>query len=368
MRASAQRITPSRRRLARRMPQTALPVLLGLLVGLLALLPLSSVPLSSVTPDGSHQLSYPNRMSYVVVPHPDDEMQAWSLIENSPDNYKVFMVMTRGEQTAYCVSVGHDAGTGEAPPSPWPSGKWTPSCEQARQNSLLDFLEGMGKTDDSLPTQYVRLGNKGPFSGPFNGSFRGSFNTDESSLGRSSTDDNTICRYDSGGCISDLTADVWTSPLAAIVWFNLGDGDLTKEEVTWAIRVVRDNRAALGINNTLPNHNLIGASFWNESHPDCFVYAHEDHRAVHEALWHVDFNVGYQIVASCESDPDVSHTEWVTYRHFDDAFGTSGSKRIGEHVVHYGWLMSDDPGYWRGDYDGQNELFGRQQEFWVRFS
>lgn len=151
------------------------------------------------------------------------------------------------------------------------------------------------------------------------------------------------------------------------MWFNLGDGDLTKDEAAWAIKVVRDNRALLGINSTLRNHNLIGASYWNESYAGCFIYPHSDHRAVHEALWDIDFNVGYQAVASCASDPDVSRTEWVTYRHFDDAFDTSGSTRLGEHVVHYGWLLSGNPGYWRGDYSGQSELFHRQQEFWVRF-
>ncbi|MCS5713218.1 hypothetical protein NVV95_01490 [Herbiconiux sp. CPCC 205716] len=34
----------------------------------------------------------------VVVPHPDDEFQAWSLL----DGYTVFVVLTRGEQTQYC--------------------------------------------------------------------------------------------------------------------------------------------------------------------------------------------------------------------------------------------------------------------------
>ena len=135
----------------------------------------------------------PNKMSYIVVPHPDDEMQAWSLIEDSPDNYQVFIVMTRGEQTSYCSSPGHDAGTGEAAPDPWPTGKWTSTCEEARESSFLDFLEGMGATDDGLPTDYTYRGKKGPFGA-------GGI---------------TICRYDSGGCISDRTADVWTSALAS---------------------------------------------------------------------------------------------------------------------------------------------------------
>lgn len=38
-----------------------------------------------------------------------------------------------------------------------------------------------------------------------------------------------------------------------------------------------------------------------------------------------------------------------------------------KHVVFYGWLQSDDPGYWRGDYDGRDELFHRSQSFWVQY-
>ena len=65
----------------------------------------------------------------VAVPHPDDEIHAWSLIEDTPDTYGVFIVMTKGEQTLNCATPGFDEGTGEAPPSPWLTGKWTASCE-----------------------------------------------------------------------------------------------------------------------------------------------------------------------------------------------------------------------------------------------
>ena len=57
----------------------------------------------------------PDKVSYIVVPHPDDEMQAWSLIENTPDIYEVYIVMTRGEQSFYCGLAGmgrrHRGGT-----------------------------------------------------------------------------------------------------------------------------------------------------------------------------------------------------------------------------------------------------------------
>ena len=294
---------------------------------------------------GSACASSPDKLSYIAVPHPDDEMQAWSLIQDSPDIYKVFIVMTKGEQTGFCDSPGFDEGTGEAPPFPWPRGKWTPSCEAARQNSFFDFMTGMASRDNGLPSSFAFEGVKGPFD----------------SLGHA------ICRHDEGGCISDLTAEVWTSSAAAVVWFNLGDGDLTTEEVEWAIATVRDNRSALGIDSSLPDHNLIGASFWNIGHRDCFIYEHDDHYAVQEALWRTDFGVGHQLGASCQSDPDVSRDEQVSQRLFDAAFETAEWVRVGQHVVHYGWLWSDHPGYWAGDYTGQDELFHRRQWFWVQY-
>ncbi|WP_420442802.1 hypothetical protein [Candidatus Poriferisodalis sp.] len=287
-----------------------------------------------------------DEMSYIVVPHPDDEMQAWSLIEDSPDAYKVFIMLTIGEQTAYCASPGYDEGTGEASPSPWPAGKWTSSCESARQNSFFDFIAAMADSDDGLPSSFTFEGVKGPFD----------------SLGY------TICRHDAEGCVSDRTAKVWISEVAAVVWFNLGDGDLTDEEVEWAVKTVRDNRSTLGINKSLPNGSLIGASYWNSSYSGCFVYTHDDHLAVYEALWDTDFDIGYQAAASCDSDPGVARVAQVSYAHFDDAFETSGSSRLGAHVVNYGWLWGEGPGYWPGDYSGQGELFHRDQAFRVRFS
>ena len=131
-----------------------------------------------------------DKVSYVVVPHPDDEMQAWSLIEDTPDAYKVFVILTYGEQTRYCASPGYDEGTGEASPFPWPAGRWMSSCESARRNSFFDFMAEMARSDDGLPSSFAFEGVKGPFD----------------SLGY------TICRNDAGGCVSDRTAKVGSVP------------------------------------------------------------------------------------------------------------------------------------------------------------
>ena len=105
----------------------------------------------------------PSSVSYIVVPHPDDEMQAWSLLEDTPEVHKVFIMLTRGEQTAYCAQPGHDEGTGEAPPSPWPQGRWTASCESARQNSFFEFVEAMARFDGGMPASFAYEGRAGPF-------------------------------------------------------------------------------------------------------------------------------------------------------------------------------------------------------------
>ena len=290
----------------------------------------------------------PDTATLVVVPHPDDEMQAWSLIENTPDTYEVFVVMTRGEQSSFCGSPGFDEGAGEARPDPWPDGKWTPSCEAARMSSFFGFMEGMARGDDSLPASFGHAGSKGPFD----------------------ADGQVICRYDQpdAACVADLTAEVWTSPLAAVVWFNLGDGDLTAQEVRWAVGAVLANRDALGIDSELRAEGLIGAAYWNgEGHAGCSDYAHPDHAAVHEALWHTDFGIGHQAAPVCNSDPRASWAQDVTRDSFDDAFETSGAERIGQHTVHYGWLLDGDPGYYRGDRNGQDSFFHRRQHFWRRF-
>ena len=289
--------------------------------------------------------SQPQRVSYVAVPHPDDEIQAWSLIEDTPSTYKVFIVLTRGEQTAYCASPGLNDGTGEAKPSPWPQGKWTASCEQARRNAFFGFMADMAAGDSGLPGSFSYQGVAGPFD----------------PLGAE------LCRLDGGACIEDRTAQVWTADTAAVVWFNLGDGDLTEGEAAWAVRTVLANRSAFGIDAALPSHQLIGASYWNSAHRGCFVYEHGDHRAVRDALWNTDFGIGEQIVATCASDPDASRSASVSQERFHDAFAVSAPQRTGAHIVRYGWLWGDAPGYWPGDYHGQDELFHRRQWFRVRF-
>jgi hypothetical protein len=62
-------------------------------------------------------------VSYFIIPHPDDEVAAWSLVQRA--KYPVFVLMTQGERSAYC----NDRG-----------GKGSQSCKQDRLRSWDGFL------------------------------------------------------------------------------------------------------------------------------------------------------------------------------------------------------------------------------------
>lgn len=83
--AAPRRASRRNRRFAGWVPKTALTLMLGVL----ALLPAAAEQPEDGSTAITAVLREPNKMSYIAVPHPDDEMQAWSLIEDSPDNYQL---------------------------------------------------------------------------------------------------------------------------------------------------------------------------------------------------------------------------------------------------------------------------------------
>lgn len=275
----------------------------------------------------AQQKSTPKQISYIALPHPDDEFQAWSLLEHTPENYKVFILMTHGEQTRYCdqdaLGISH-------------GGKWSDQCERDRVGSFVKFFHQMSLSDSTIPGDFEYLGFKGPF--PANGVQLQ--RTDEGAPYAASTQPEVyIDRHNRG----------------ALVIFNLGDGDLTPQEVSWAIRTVKNNRENLGIDSTLPNYNLLG-SYANKSYEGCFVYSHPDHLAVHDALYNTNFELNYQAGATCASDPDAMISKSVTPESASAAFGAGGA-----FPNNYAWI-----GNYRLSSD-QSLLFMTQQSFWQRF-
>lgn len=119
------------------------------------------------------------------------------------------------------------------------------------------------------------------------------------------------------------------------------------------METVLANRAQRGINRTLPSHNLIGAHA-NRAYSACYVYKHEDHRAVHDALFKNSFGVVYRAGATCQADPDATRNYTVSQVSVDAAWGPGKSFPNA-----YGWLdqysLSQD----------QSKLFMRKQSFWI---
>ncbi|HEX8823851.1 MAG TPA: hypothetical protein VF794_28280 [Archangium sp.] len=310
----------------------------------------------------------PVQLSYVVFPHPDDEYEGWALVDNSTSNYKVFVMMTRGEETSGCLPASAAVGGPhwyEGPnspvgrpdynermpvPNPW-SGKWTSACKQARVESFRTFLETMAASDVSLPRAPTSRG-------------RFCFGGMPSDGLAPTVVDYTDANGNGGVASESRCADVWSNSVGAIVMFDLGDGDLRPAEVIWALQQVRANKAQLGI-PALPELNVIGASYYNTQYTNCATYGHTDHRAIHTALWNTNLGAGPQYVRTCTSDPDITNTggriSSVSDATHARTFQMSGNTRLGPNPRIYGWLNVPNVIPTTSD-----SLYGQRQGFWKR--
>jgi len=279
--------------------------------------------------------------------------------------------MTRGESTYHCGAVGYQLSllAGAAPADPAPLGMHTASCEQARLNSWLGYFSAMSASDPTMPgafgapvvtppfpSQAVALAREPrvPEDRPAIGS------TPRASVSPSATPTSPATAPSAGSSFTDTTAQVWTDTLGrgALVDFDLGDGDLTQAKVAWAMRTVLANRAALGVDTTLPDAGIVSA-YSNISDKDCFVYTHADHAAVANALRNTDFGVRLQSVATCRTDPGASATTAVPANVLHGAFPADGS--VGAFAANYGWLETPQISP-----TNQSSLFMGVQSFDVR--
>jgi hypothetical protein len=297
------------------------------------------------------------QLAYVVIPHPDDEFEAWSMIEKSADNYPVFVLLTHGEETNGCTTAGKDWYQGDLGEyvfgNPW-QGKWNPACDAARLASYHVFLDRMAQVDPSLPDKPAYVG-RFCFDGK-------------------TSDGSAPSRIDNGVRRTSSCAEVYASSLGARVIFDLGDTDLTSPEVIWALQAVRTNRARLTIPR-LPELEVLAAAFYNATAPnsgvpayaECDYYGHPDHHAIHAALWDTHVGAGPQYVRTCDSDPDVAGTSGRTSYVDSDiqsaAFAVEAStkQRRGASAVAYGWL---NPAYYDTCTSGCG--FSKKQSFWKR--
>ena len=92
-----------------------------------------------------------------------------------------------------------------------------------------------------------------------------------------------------------------------------------------------------------------------------------DHRAVHDALWHVDQGLpGPQECRTASVDPDAARTASVSPRTYDALMGIApDGRRTGLFQSVYGWLAP--PQGWPSGETDATAMLSRQQSFWRRF-
>lgn len=268
----------------------------------------------------------------VLVPHPDDEFQSWSLIEHRDNQAVIFVTLTQGESSSFCKPHNYETGLeedlGELPPTPIPTGTETKSCTAARMNSMLGFISEMSLSDPHLPGNFLPA-------------------THHKVPGTSSH-----------------TASIWRDKdsRGAVVAFDLDDGNVTSEQVITLTQELLSNQQ-----NWQLDYGKISAivgSFANDSYR-CYSYPHPDHLAVSDALWSHDFGVGPQLAAGCITDPETSLIAMVSNKSSRAAFNFGSNwHRLGAHERHYGWLHNES--YELAE-TGQGKLFTRFQAFWIRF-
>ena len=267
------------------------------------------------------------RLLYVVVPHPDDELEAWSLLEDRADQYPVFVLCTHGEQTVYADGRGHQPGLGERTPLPQPWGaRGSATVRAQRLGSFSAFLDGAAALDPHLDDELVDHGVLPDGPSPF-----------ALAVGERS----------------------------ARVVFDGGDGRLTAEFVTAALQRTRAlRRTHLPVQE---EGGVVGAAYWSTT-PGSFRYVHADHRAVHTALWHTDQGLpGPQECRTSRTDPDAVRTESVSPGTYDALMSIApDGRRTGLFQVVYGWL-GPSQGWPAGETDATT-MWSRQQSFWRRFA
>ena len=266
------------------------------------------------------------RIVYVVVPHPDDEFEAWALLEDRPRDYPVFVLCTHGEMTGAADGRAHQPELGEWTPLPQPwGGRGSDTVRLQRVGSFSTFLDGMSALDPYLDRDLVDHGVL--LDGP-----------------------------------SAFTVAV--GERSARVVFDGGDGELTPQFVTAALQRTRALRET-----HLPlqrEHAIVGAAYVS-TRPGSVAYAHRDHRAVHEALWHVDQDVpGPQWCRTSRLDPDAALTQAISPVTYEAVMGLAPDGwRTGLFQQVYGWL--GPAGGWPAGETDAVSMFSRRQSFWRRF-
>ncbi|HMK12199.1 MAG TPA: hypothetical protein VK461_11495 [Acidimicrobiales bacterium] len=296
------------------------------------------------------------KIRYIVIPHPDDEFEAWSMVANDTTHYIVFILLTRGEYSQFCNGSGipeQQQERGEREPQPQPfMGEGTSSCAQQRVDAWSSFLDARGGVESSI-------GRPG---------FLGQF---DMNLPAGAT---LPSKIDSAGQrIPATTYLLWVGDKSARFVFDFGDRDLSLNEVVLGIQTVRDLR--FRVLPVTDEDDLVAGAYFNDSFDPSIRYQHPDHKAVQEAIKEFDFQMpGPQWGRTVPEDPDVAETLEVPPSIYCavmcvdpdpiDPVTNPDALRTGTLQADYGWLA---PVYWVGAELPSGSIFSREQSFWKRF-
>jgi hypothetical protein len=285
----------------------------------------------------------PGKLRYILVPHPDDEFDAWSRVGNETDHYKVFILLTQGECSAFADGHGVKTGHDMIPPRPSLSRTSSKATRKAaRVNSWHGFLDGMGALDWTLGLSPTVMVVSDPVPG------------------------------------GPYSFELLLGPRSARAVFDLGDSALTRGHVLGALEAVRRARWLFP---APAEDDVVGAAYVNGGWPDAVIYAHPDHVAVQDALRSGGGVPGATYGRTVASDPVCSLTVVLSQHIYDtamavspgppDPFANPDATAVGVFQRHYGWLAFDmrtqqGTPYWPAGDTPDITQFCRIQSFWTQ--
>ena len=330
-----------------------------------------------------------SRLQLVVTPHPDDEVEGWSVVERSEDVHTVWLTATHGEGTACCDPAAHAANLqvdlGDVPPAPAPTGSRTASCGAARLASWTTFLSLADVGDDVARASLDAAGRP---------------RVPASATAPPARD---VHLPGAGDAL------VWSSGERTLVALDGGDGHLRAETVRAAVRALLGPRPSEGCAGgsasdgsvdarpplvpDLPLERVVAAAYAcsgtdaldGTGEPNGWaVYRHPDHLAARAALLDPDLAAELApragvLVTTWPSDPAASLSAEVPRAEYDRLMGLgppvdpgdpASVRRDGLAQRLYGWL-GNPGGLWPPtelpvpDASGAALVMARRQTFVV---
>lgn len=286
-----------------------------------------------------------------VLPHPDDEWQAWGIAERLGCASNVAVLLTRGEQSGFCDS------------APGAGGRFSETCVDRRLDSWLSFYEAMPLIEphgadeaEEAPAETEPAEPAAPAPTP-------AFSKPERVTDLEMP--GVFGRDDDGTKVASQDPLVWHSePVEGyapqtLIAFDLGDGDLTNHEVVWAVEQLLEHPGEFGLDPEIRFDALLGSYAYRGDDPACFPYDHPDHNAIEGVLQGGMFDSYARYGPTCRSSiSEQIVTAEVSEQAQEAAFGEGDAFNNA-----YGWLgdwlQAAEPGK-------QNQLFQRTQTYWVR--